>query len=259
MKKKKTALITGASSGIGYELAKIMASEGHNLILTARRKERLEKLKKEIHTVYDVRILPICADLTHSEAPLDIYNHLKKKRIRVDFLINNAGLGKSDLYQNIPWKDELEMMQVNMIALTSLTKLFLKDMLRAKDGRIMNIASTAAFQPGPLMATYYATKAFVLSYSEAISYELRNSGVSVTAYCPGPTATEFNDVSRISDTAFLKKIKKATATDVAKDAYQAMMKSKSMGIHGLLNKKVVYLSKFMPRKLVQKFVYNMHK
>src|SRR5581483_11195724 len=179
---RKTALVTGASSGIGMEFARLLARDGYHVFLVARSEEPLKVMAREIGSA-----TVLVADLASPDAPRHVFDSAGP----VDILINNAGFGLSGAFAETDLGRELEMIQVNIAALTALTKLFLKPMIERRSGRIVNVASTAAFQPGPLMAVYYATKAYVLSFSEAVADELRGSGVTVTALCPGPTATGF--------------------------------------------------------------------
>ena len=186
----KSVLITGASSGIGYEFAKIYAKNGHNLVITARRQENLENIRKELES-YSVKIETIVLDLSKEGAAKKLYENVKEKGIVIDTLINNAGFG---LYGNFIETDvdrEAEMIDLNIKSLVILTKLFLKDMIAIDKGEILNVASIAAFQPGPLMSVYYASKSFVLSFSEAVRNEIRKTNVNISVLCPGPTATEF--------------------------------------------------------------------
>ncbi|MCA9929933.1 MAG: SDR family oxidoreductase, partial [Anaerolineales bacterium] len=199
MKNKQTALITGASGGIGYELARKIAQQGHNLVVVARSESKLMKLAQDFNKQFGVNVTVMVKDLAQSAAPDEIYNELQANEIDVDILVNNAGFASYGLFHELDRQKELNMMQVNMVALTHLTHLFLPGMVERGYGRILNIASTAAFQPGPLMAVYYATKAYVLSFSEAIANELDGTGVTVTALCPGPTESGFQARAAMED------------------------------------------------------------
>lgn len=179
-----TVLITGASSGIGMELAKIFASKGNDLVLIARSFHKLENLKNEIGQRDKVAVTIIEKDLSGINAAAEVFNETQSKNISVDYLVNNAGLGEYGLFAETDWQKELQMIEVNILALTHLTKLFLPQMLKNNSGKILNVASTAAFQPGPQMAVYYASKAYVLHFSEAVNYELRNTNITITALCP---------------------------------------------------------------------------
>lgn len=188
---QSTALVTGASSGIGLELARVLARHGHNLVLVARDEIRLNEIARELGKENYVTVKVIARDLSNESAPTDIYNLLHNESVSVDILVNCAGTATLGLFAKADLASQMRMIHVNALALTALTHLFLKDMLNRGRGRILNVASTAAFQPGPLMAVYYATKAYVLSFSEAITNEVSGSGVTVTALCPGPTITGF--------------------------------------------------------------------
>ena len=188
---KKTALITGATSGIGLELANIHASKGDNLVLVARSIGKLEELKKELEPKHGVSIYIIGKDLSLPNAAAEVYDELTQGKIAIDYLINNAGFGDYGLYYNSVWEKQEQMINLNITALSHFTRLFLKDMVERRSGKIMNIASTASFQPGPTMAVYCATKSYVLSFSEAINNEVKEFGVTVTALCPGATTSGF--------------------------------------------------------------------
>ncbi|MCA9922498.1 MAG: SDR family oxidoreductase, partial [Anaerolineales bacterium] len=204
MKNKQTALITGASGGIGYELARKIAQQGHNLVVVARSESKLMKLAQDFNKQFGVNVTVMVKDLAQSAAPDEIYNELQANEIDVDILVNNAGFASYGLFHELDRQKELNMMQVNMVALTHLTHLFLPGMVERGYGRILNIASTAAFQPGPLMAVYYATKAYVLSFSEAIANELDGTGVTVTALCPGPTESGFQARAAMEDSKLVQ-------------------------------------------------------
>src|SRR5689334_20586996 len=196
---RRTALVTGGSGGIGFELAKVLARNGFDLTLVARKRDTLEAAAGRLEGQYEVNVHVFAADLRRSEAPQSVFDFLLNENIPIEVLVNNAGFGLGGEFSETDLNRELEMIQVNIAALTHLTKLFLPPMIKRKSGRILNVASTAAFQPGPLMAVYYATKAYVLSFSEALAEELRDSGVSVTALCPGPTRTDFASTARVGN------------------------------------------------------------
>ena len=193
----KTALITGASGGIGYEFAKLLAKDCNTLVLVARSKDRLKEIKKELETASPISVIVVAQDLSEPDAAEKIFRRLESEHIIVDILINNAGFGDHGAFVETDWRKEEKMIAVNISALTEMTKLFLKGMVERKSGRILNVASTAAFQPGPFLAVYYASKAYVLSFSEVIVNELKGKGVTVTALCPGPTATGFALAARM--------------------------------------------------------------
>lgn len=253
----KTALITGASCGLGYEFAKIFASRKCDLVLVARNKEKLEEIKTELEEKYPVNVIVIARDLTESDAADTIYNKLKILGIRVDYLVNNAGFGDNNGYFDTEWQRQEQMVKLNVLALMHLTHLFGNDMRRRGDGKILNVASIAAFMPGPYMSVYYASKAFVLSFSQAIGAELRKDGVTITALCPGPTATGFEAAANLEKARMFKIFKPAVAADVAKTGYFAMMKGKSVAFHDFATYSVTVLSKIFPSCMstaVAKFV-----
>src|SRR5882724_11077920 len=189
----KTALITGASGGIGYDLAKLFARDGYGLVLVARNKQKLDENAPELRKLGSPWVINYATDLAELEAPEELFAYTERASIQVDVLVNNAGYGVHGAFSKTNLDDELEMMQLNMVALTHLTKLYLPQMIARRQGKIMQVASTAAFQSGPFMAVYFASKAYVLSFSEALYEELRGTGVTVTALCPGPTKTGFAD------------------------------------------------------------------
>ncbi|MBF0122183.1 MAG: SDR family oxidoreductase [Candidatus Omnitrophica bacterium] len=260
-KKKKpsqnTTLITGASSGIGAELAHCFAQDGYNLVLIARREKELKEIAAKIQKQYSVEVRVIAKDLSRPDAPHELYQELNQVGVTIDILVNNAAFGNYGFFISNNIKRELEMLSLNVSALTHLTSLFAKGMVERKQGKILNVASTAAFQPGPLMATYFASKAYVLSFSEALTNELQGTGVSVTCLCPGPTETEF---SKVAGTYGLKlpKRQRMSAKDVAMIGYRGLMKRKTVVIAGLSNKILVIGSKFLPRSIATAFVRRIH-
>jgi len=242
-----TALITGASSGIGLELARIFAGKGYGLVLVARNKQRLEEIAAELKPA-SVKV--IAKDLSLGGAAEEIQRDVPK----ADVLVNNAGFTVFGKFAETPLAEELSMMQLNMTALVVLTKLYLPGMIGAGNGRILNVASTAAFQPGPLMAIYYATKAFVLSFSEAIGNELEGTGVTVTALCPGPTATGFQERGKMQESGLVKGKKIMDARTVAEVGYRALMAGKRVVIPGVKNKLLAQSIRVSPRSMVTKIV-----
>ena len=249
----QTALITGASSGIGLELARIFAREGHNVILVARSEDKLRALEEEL-AQRPVQVRSIVADLSRMEEVDRLYNQLQNEGVAVDFLINNAGFGDFGFFYQTDWQKEAMMIDLNVKSLTYMTKLFLPAMLSRRSGRIMNLASTAAFLPGPSMAVYYASKAYVLSFSEAISNELEGTGVTVTALCPGPTESGFQKAANIEDTRLVKGKSLPSSAEVAQYGYEALMNGKVVAVHGLLNKVIATSIRFTPRAMVRKIV-----
>ncbi len=247
---KKTALITGASGGIGLELAKVHASKGDNLVLIARNQAKLEELKAELEKEHKIEVIIIAKDLSSPNAAQDVYNETTQKDIRVDFLINNAGFGDFGMFYDTDWEKEHKMIELNITALTQFTKLYLKDMVKRNSGKIMNVASTAAFQPGPTMAIYYATKSYVLHFTEAIANELKGKNITVTALCPGATESGFQAVAEMEDSKLVKGKKLPSSKIVALYGYKAMMKGKTVAIHGFMNAVLANSVRFMPRKMV---------
>lgn len=246
---KQTALITGASSGIGLDLAHLFAADGHDLILVARSEGKLRELARELEEKHRISARVIPADLEERDAPRQLFASVHTP---VDVLINNAGFGVNGKFAETDLEKELAMIQVNITALTHLTKLFLRPMVERGRGRILNVASTAAFQPGPLMAIYYASKAYVLSFSEAIAEELSGTGVTVTALCPGPTATGFAEAAKMTNSRLFKMKKPMTSMDVAKAGYKAMQRGKRIVITSAMNKVLAQSVRLTPRALVTK-------
>ena len=246
---RPTALVTGGSGGIGLELAKVLARNGHDLVLVARNRDTLEAAAGQLEGKFDVKAHVFAADLTRPDAPQAIFDFLLNENIPIEVLVNNAGIGVGGEFADTKLTRELEMIQVNIAALTHLTKLFLPPMIKRKSGRVLNVASTAAFQPGPLMAVYYATKAYVLSFSGALSEELRNSGVTVTALCPGPTHTDFADAAEMTNSRLFNTFGVAEAADVAEYGFEAMMHGKRLAIPGFKNKILAQANRIAPRSL----------
>ena len=248
----KTALITGASGGIGAEFAKILAEDKDNMILVARSKNKLDELKKELEDKHNISVFTIGKDLSHPGAAKEVYDELKEKGISIDYLINNAGFGDFGLFAESDWKKQEQMINLNVIALAHLTRLFLPDMICRRSGKILNVASTASFQPGPTMSVYFATKAFVLSFSEAIDNEVREYGITVTALCPGSTKSGFHSVAAMEGRKPPERNNIPSAREVAEFGYRAMMKGKSVAIHGFKNTILANSVRFGPRSLVVK-------
>jgi short-subunit dehydrogenase len=242
---RRTALITGASSGIGAELARIHAAAGGDLVLVARRQDRLDALKAEIK---DRTVHVIVKDLSDPNAPQQLHDEIKARNIRIDYLINNAGFGHRGMFHEQDWSRNAAMIQVNIVALAALTRLFVPDMVARGDGKVLNVASLAGFVAGPLHAVYFATKAFVLSFSESIANELHGTGVTVTALCPGPTRTEFVGYADMEGVPGFRHA--ASAHKVAQVGYDAMLKGRTLVVPGLLNKLTAHLAlRLAPRKL----------
>jgi short-subunit dehydrogenase len=246
----QTALITGASGGIGYELAKLFARDHYNLVLVARSSGKLTQFADDLQRQFGISAMPVAMDLAEASAPQALFDRLERDGIGVDILVNNAAYGASGQFGEIPLEESLGQIQLNITALTALTRLFLPPMLSRKSGKIMNVASTAGFQPGPLMAVYYATKAYVISFSEAIANEVSGSGVTVTCFCPGATDTGFQKRAAIEDSALFRKLRPMDAKSVAAGGYRALMAGKTLAIAGLRNWLVAESVRFGPRKMV---------
>ncbi len=244
------ALITGASSGLGADMARVLVEEGYEVILVARRKTKLEKLAKELGDKAEVIIM----DVSSTFNCMKLYNKVKKEKI--DILINNAGFGLFGEFAESNIDKELDMIDLNIKGVHTLTKLFLKDFKKRDKGYILNVASSAGFMPGPLMATYYASKSYVVNLSEAIYEELKKEGsnVSISVLCPGPVDTEFNRVANVSFA-----IKSQNSMDVAKYAIKKMFNEKLIIIPKFKMKVAVFLTRFIPRKILLKIVYKIHR
>ncbi len=246
---KQTVLITGASGGIGGEFANLFAKDNFNLVLVARHKKTLSAVAQELRNTYKTEVTVIVKDLTLPHSPKEIHDELHKKNITIDVLINNAGFGDRGFFKDTNIQEQLDMIQINVSALTYLTRLFLVDMLQLKRGKILNVASTAAFQPGPTMAVYFATKAFVLSFSEALSNEMKGTGVTVTALCPGPTKTGFEKRAK---TNFGSRVMRAD--EVARIGYKALMNGRSVVVAGFMNNLKTVGVRLLPRDIVTSIV-----
>jgi short-subunit dehydrogenase len=255
---RKIALITGASSGIGKALAENFAKDGYDVILAARSVSTMESQAADLKKRYNITATVIAADLESSDGATNLYKEIENRGFILSALANNAGYGTFGEFKDSTLQSELAMMQINMTAIVVLTKLFLPDLL-ATNGKIINTASTAAFQPGPYMAVYYATKAFVLSFSEAIAAELEGTGVTVTALCPGPTASGFQDKADMHASALVKNKNLPTAAEVAVLGYRAMQRGQRVYIPGLINWLMVQSLRLTPRSLVTKIVKAMSK
>jgi short-subunit dehydrogenase len=246
---KNTALITGASSGIGMELAKIHAEKGGDLVIVARRAEKLQALKEEIEGKFDSQVLVISKDLTQANAPQEVYDQLKQEGIQIDYLINNAGFGGRGKFHERAWEKDLAMINLNIVALTALTRFFLPDFVARNSGKILNVSSTASLTPGPLQAVYYATKAYVTFFSNAIAEELHDTNITVTALLPGATETEFAKTSDMDKTSLFDNT--FSAYEVALDGYNGMLAGKMDVLAGVsFSQKLMMRSlPFMPKKM----------
>lgn len=243
------ALVTGASSGIGAEFARLLAGRGYAVVLSARREERLRDLASEIESRHGVRTLVVACDLSQPGAAAMLAEEVSRHGIAVEILVNNAGFGHWGKFAENSWERELEMIELNMRALVELTKRFLPGMVERGRGRVLNVASTAAFQPGPFMAVYFATKAFVLSFSEAINEELKGTGVNVTTLCPGPTKSEFFDAAKVASKGLTER-SMPSSREVAEFGLAAMFAGKRTVVHGFANRLLTVLGKLAPRGAV---------
>jgi len=253
---RETVLITGASSGIGLELAKLFAADKSDLVLVARNQGALEKLSEELRRDHCVDVLVASNDLADAAAPQAIFDSLTAKGIRVDVVVNNAGFGSLGAFADLPTQRQLDMIQVNVTALTHLTGLFLPGMKERGRGGILNVGSTAGFQPGPNMAVYYATKAYVLSFSEALAEELAGTKIKVTCFAPGPTATGFAAVAHTEDIPLFR-LGVKDAKSVASIGYRGFRRGKVIVIPGFRNKFGAFAVRLGPRFVVRKIVKRM--
>ena len=249
----KTTLITGASSGIGKALAYHFAKDGYQLVLAARSVVKMQALADDLQKQFKVLVTVISADLETDEGAVKLHADVKARGIVLSVLVNNAGYGAFGEFKDTALQSELAMMRLNMNTVVVLTKLFLPDLLATR-GKILNTASTAAFQPGPYMAVYYATKAFVLSFSEAMAAELEDTGVTVTALCPGPTASGFQAKANLGNSALIKGKKLPTSEEVAASGYRAMQRGQRVYIPGLMNWAMAQSMRITPRNLATKVV-----
>ncbi|MFN4123252.1 MAG: SDR family NAD(P)-dependent oxidoreductase [Flavobacteriales bacterium] len=249
---KKYAIVTGASSGIGLELARIMAVEKINLVLVARNLNSLAALKDEIQTAYQIDVHCLAIDLSKLNASQEVYDYCAQNALQIEYLVNNAGFGDFGFFAESEWSKQNKMIQLNITALTQMTHLFLPGMVKQGSGRIMQVASVASFLPGPLMSVYYATKAYVLHFSEAISNELEGTGVTVTALCPGPTTSGFQDAAGMGESKLVKDRKLPSSAEVARYGFKAMMQGKRLAIHGFKNYLMANSVRFSPRGMVLK-------
>ena len=247
---EKFALITGASGGIGMDIARELAARGNNLILVARNTDKLNELEAEIRAKYKVQVKVLTKDLSHSFAAKELYESAKQYGYPIDILVNNAGFGDYGPIHKANLEKMNQMLQLNIVNLTLLTSLFAKDMAERQYGRILNIASTASFQPLPYMAAYAASKSYVRSFSEAISTELKEFGVTVTTLCPGPTETGFFNRAEMHGSKLFERMTVAKSKDVARLGVSAMMKGKRTVVHGFMNKAMAYSVSLLPTSWV---------
>jgi uncharacterized protein len=253
MDKRKTSLVTGASSGIGLALARVLARNGYNLVLVARNEDKLKEISVALEKQYNIVAHPIAADLAKPEAPETIYTKTEELGIHIETLVNNAGFAEYGLFAQSELKAQLNMIALNIAALTHLTHRYVQTMKQYRFGRILNVASTAAFQPGPLMAVYYASKAYVLSFSEALRNELSDYNIAVTALCPGPTETDFfQKQPKMLGSHLLKRGSLMSANEVSEIGYAALKRNKGVVIPGFRNKVLAFLPRLGPQSLVVK-------
>ncbi len=247
------ALITGASGGIGKELAYQFSKDGYPLILVARSTDKLKAIKENLKSAYDIEVITLVKDLSKEEDIQSLYDELKSKEIYIDYLVNNAGFGLYGKFVDTALNEELNMIDLNIRALTHLTKLLLPDMVKRNHGKILNIASVAAFMPGPLMTVYYATKAYVLSFTEALENELKGTNVTVSALCPGPTKTGFSDRAQLSNSKLFQSGAMGVET-VAKVGYKKFMKGQTVIVPGVQFRLATFVPRFVPRKWLASIV-----
>ncbi len=246
----KTALITGPTSGIGFELISLFCNDNIDLVLVSRNKEKLENIKNYIINNYDVNVFILSIDLSNSGSAKKVYEFCVHHNLKIDYLVNNAGFGIYGFFEKTSIQLEIEMIHLNITSLTELTKYFAVDMKKRGFGKIMNVASTASFQPGPWMSVYCATKHYVLAFSEAIAEEFKNSGVSITTLCPGPTISGFQERAGFKKNAKLfNSPTTATSKQVAIFGYRKMMRRKRVVVYGFLNNLSTFFVKFVPNNL----------
>lgn len=251
----KTALITGASGGFGLDFAHRFARDGHNVIIVARSKDKLESIAAELSAEYGIIATPLVYDLTDPTSPQKLYDDVTARDIQVDFLVNNAGFAAYGEFYELDLERQTNMIQINITTLTHLTRLFLPQMIERQSGKVLNVASTAAFMPGPLMAVYYASKSYVLSFTEALAKELENTGVTATVLCPGPTATGFQSRADMENSKLVQG-NLMRSEDVVNQGYEAMMNARAVYIPGWMNRIQAMLPRFLPRGAVRQLVYS---
>ncbi|HEX8659749.1 MAG TPA: SDR family oxidoreductase [Hymenobacter sp.] len=253
----KAALITGATSGIGRELANCFAQDHYNLVIVARDQRELDQTAQELRAQYGVQVLPLAKDLFRREAPLEVYDELQDRGIRIDALVNNAGQGQYGLFTTTDLNRELDIIELNVVAYVVFTKLFLKDMVARKNGKILQVSSIGGEIPGPLQAVYHATKAFITSFSEAIREEVKDTNVTITTLEPGVTDTDFFRKADMERSKMVASGMKADPAKVAKDGYEALLAGKDKVISGFMNKVQVELSNVLPDRLVAAGLHKM--
>jgi short-subunit dehydrogenase len=255
----KRVLITGATSGIGYDLAKLFAADGYEIVIVARSNNELSVTTEELKRQFDVNIISIVKDLSLVDAPFELFEETKSKGLDIDILVNNAGQGLYGEFADTDINRELSIIQLNISSLVVLTKYFLKDMLDRGQGKILNLSSVASKAPGPLQSVYHGTKAFVQSFSEAVRDEVKDSGITITALLPGATGTDFFNKAGMLDAKNVKEGKLADAAGVAKDGYDALMRGDDMVVSGFMNKIEVAMSNILPDSTAAKQVHKQQK
>lgn len=258
MSERPRALVTGASSGLGMEIARVLAKEGFDLLLVARREGKLISLKAELEGACGIEALVFPCDLAREDAALDVYDYALGRGLHVDALVNNAGFGDSGAFHEADWSRQRDMVQVNVVATMQLTRLFVPHMVERGRGMVMNLASAAALCPGPYMSVYYASKAYVLSFSEALHEELRGTGVTVTALCPGPTATGFEAAADMGENSTMFR-RADGAEGVARRGVAAMLKGKAVSLQGAITKRLAVAVRVAPRWAVRKGAARMNR
>jgi short-subunit dehydrogenase len=252
---QKTALITGATSGIGRELAKLFAQDKYNLVIVARSQDELTQTASELQQQYGVQVTTIAKDLFQRQAPFEVYDQIQGQGIQIDALVNDAGQGQYGQFTTTDINRELDIIQLNIGAYVTFTKLFLQEMVARKDGKILQVSSLGAEIPGPLQAVYHGTKAFVTSFTEAVREEVKESGVTITILEPGVTATDFFHKADMERAKIVAEGPQANPADVAKDGYEALLAGKDKVVSGLMNKAQAVLGNLLPDSTVASIMH----
>jgi short-subunit dehydrogenase len=247
------ALVTGASCGMGYEYAKLFAKDGKNIVVVARSRDKLEGLKNDLEKAHGTKVKVLVKDLADPRSPQEIFSELEKEGVNVDVLVNNAGFGVYGKFADTDWQKEAEMLQVNIVSLTQLTKLFLKGMAEKRSGKILNVSSVAGLAPSPWLTAYSGTKHYVLGFSNALACDLRGTGVSVTCFCPTNTRTLFGERANAQTASGMRRgLFEMDAATAARIGYKALAKGKTTEVAGLATNLSMFFMRLMPRKLVTK-------